>query len=110
MSSLFHRLYLQPKLETDKEVKLSIAAVTGLTSGRFWIGMFDKEENWGWRWETNPRAVTWAKWATGFPKRKKDDCVGLVGGGFIDSVCTDLKTAICQNENASKFTFSVTLF
>ena len=53
--------------------------------------MFDRGENWDWKWETSPRTVTWAKWVIGFPKRKKDDCVELVGGGFVDTVCTDLK-------------------
>ena len=72
--------------------------------------MFDRGENWDWKWETSPRTVTWAKWVIGFPKRKKDDCVELVGGGFVDTVCTDLKKAICQNENASTFPFSLSLF
>ena len=77
--------------------------VTALTSGSFWIAMFDTSKSWNWKWEQNPREVTWTKWAPNYPKRKRDDCVILTSEGFSDTVCTEPKTAICQKENASRF-------
>ena len=61
--------------------------------------MSDKSAKWDWKWENNPKQVTWAKWLPGYPTRLKDDCVMLGDDGLVDTVCFEEKNAVCEKEN-----------